>query len=86
VDSIVLKLTAKEKAILFDKVFFENLIRDSFASKRKNIRNNLKQYNLEVIEQILKKYNKDLTYRAEEITINEFVEISNALIMSSRND
>lgn len=86
VDSMVLKLITKEKPILNDKALFENLIRDSFALKRKNIRNNLKKYNLEIVEKVLRSHNKDLTYRAEEITISEFVEIANALFGSNYHE
>ena len=42
---------------------FKKLVRDSFMYKRKNIRNNLKKYNLEKIGEVLKKYNFDLTVR-----------------------
>lgn len=84
VDSMVLKLVTKEKAKLNDRNLFESLIRASFALKRKNIRNNLKKYDLEIVEEVLGKYNKDLTSRAEEITVNEFVEISNALFESNK--
>ena len=55
------------------------LIRDSFQFKRKNLRNNLKNYNLESIEKTLKKYGKDLTVRAENISLEEFIDISNNL-------
>ena len=47
--------------------------------KRKTLRNNLKSYNLEVIEDVLKNHNLDLTVRAEELSIEIFVEIANAL-------
>ena len=36
-------------------------------------------YDLEKINKILEKYNKSIRNRAEEITLEEFVEISNSL-------
>jgi len=59
-------------------VFF-SLIRDSFTQKRKTLRNNLKGYNLESVEQTLKKHNLDLSVRAEQISLEIFVEIANNL-------
>jgi len=77
VDSIVLKLKSNKKECVKDEDKFYKLVKDSFKQKRKNLRNNLKNYDLEKIESILKKYNKSLMSRAEEIKIEEFAEISN---------
>lgn len=80
VDSIVISLvTKKERLPLTNEKLFFALIKDSFKFKRKNLRNNLKGYNLEKIEEILKKYNYDLTVRAEQLTLEIFVEIANSL-------
>lgn len=80
VDSIVLELVKKEKTLeIKNKDLFFKLIRDSFNQKRKNLRNNLKGYNLEKIEETLKKYNLDLTARAEQISIEIFSDIANNL-------
>lgn len=80
VDSIVVEFTKKEqKYELKNKKLFFKLIRDSFTQKRKTIKNNLKNYDLTKIEEILKKYNQDLTTRAEQITIETFVDIANHL-------
>lgn len=80
VDSIVLELVKKEKTFeIKNKDLFFKLIRDSFNQKRKNLRNNLKGYNLEKIEETLKKYNLDLTARAEQISIEIFSDIANNL-------
>ena len=85
VDSTVIKLIKKNslvKANNEELFYYKNkiiLYLDSFTQKRKNLRNNLKKYNLDKIEFILKKYNKDLTCRAEELSIEEFIEISNYL-------
>ena len=61
-----------------EKLFFK-LVRDSFKYKRKNLRNNLKGYNLDIISEVLSGYNLDLTVRAENLKIEQFVEISNKL-------
>ena len=80
VDSIVVEFKRKENTFkLKDEKLFFKLVRDSFVQKRKNLRNNLKSYNLEKIEEVLKKYNYDLTVRAEQLPIEVFVEISNNL-------
>lgn len=80
VDSMVIKFKSKEnKNIVNDESKFYKLIKDSFQFKRKNLRNNLKEYNLDKINEVLKKYNKDLTSRAESLTVKEFIDISNNL-------
>lgn len=80
VDSIVVEFTKKENSYnLKNEELFFKLIRDSFTQKRKTIRNNLKNYDLNTIEEILKKHNQDLNTRAEQITIETFVEIANNL-------
>ncbi len=80
VDSIIVEFTRKEtlKSVKNEKVFFK-LIRDSFKQKRKTLRNNLKEYDLEKIETILKKYNYDLSVRAEELKVDIFIDIANNL-------
>lgn len=80
VDSIVVEFTKKEELLtLNNKELFFKLIRDSFKQKRKNLRNNLKDYDLAKISNILAKYNLDLTVRAENISIDIFVDIANNL-------
>ena len=79
VDSTVLKLINNKKVKVKDEEKFYKLIKDSFKQKRKNLRNNLKNYDLEKIEKILIKNNKNLMSRAEELKVEEFAEISNIL-------
>jgi len=55
------------------------LVRDAFCQKRKTLKNNLKTYDLDKIDEVLKKYNKNITFRAENITMDEFIDISNNL-------
>ncbi len=81
VDSIVLLFNMRENKkveVINEDIFFK-LIRDSFSYKRKTLKNNLKSYNLDIIEKVLKKYNYDLSIRAEKISIELFCEIANAL-------
>ncbi len=77
VDSVVLEFVKKEQPHLKNKELFFTLVRDSFKQKRKNLRNNLKNYNLDKIETILKKYNFDLNARAEQLNIDIFIDIAN---------
>ena len=77
VDSVVVKLSKNKKFKANNEEKFYKFVKDSFTQKRKNLRNNLRNYNLEKIEEELKKYNKDLTARAESLTVEEFVNISN---------
>ncbi len=80
VDSIVVEFSKKENNFnLKDKQVFFKLVKDSFTQKRKTLRNNLKGYNLEKVEEVLTKYNFDLSVRAEQLSIEVFVDISNNL-------
>ena len=80
VDSIVVSFVKKETKIKVDneQIFFK-LVKDSFKQKRKTLKNNLKNYNLEIIEEVLKKHNLDLNVRAEALPIEIFAEIANNL-------
>ena len=80
VDSIVVEFERKDQKfeLVNEKIFFR-LVRDSFTQKRKTIRNNLKNYDLDIIQEVLKKYNYDLTVRAEQLDIYVFVDIANKL-------
>lgn len=80
VDSVVISLRKKDNILkVLNEEFFFKLIRDSFRFKRKNIRNNLKNYNLDIVAKVLQKYQKDLSSRAEELTVEIFVDLANAL-------
>ena len=80
VDSAVISLkTRKDKLYIKDEKKLFSLIKDSFQFKRKNLRNNLREYDLEKIEQVLARHNMDLAVRAESISIDLFCEISNYL-------
>ena len=80
VDSVVIALREKkEKYKVNNEEKFFKLIRDSFKFKRKNIRNNLKNYDLKIVEEVLNKHNHDLTSRAEELELAVFIDLANAL-------
>ena len=61
-----------------EDLFFK-IVRSAFQYKRKNIRNNLKNYDLKLIEEVLKKYNLDLTVRAEQLDLDIFIDIADKL-------
>ena len=79
VDSVVLTLTLKNGKVANNEELFFKVVRSAFQYKRKNIRNNLKSYDLKVIEEVLKKYNYDLTVRAEQLKLDVFIDIADAL-------
>lgn len=80
VDSIVVEFTKNEnKYILNNEDLFFKLVRDSFKQKRKTLKNNLKSYDLDKINEVLSKYNMDLSVRAEQLPIDIFVDIANNL-------
>ena len=69
----------QEKLDVCDIEFFQKIVRDSFKYKRKNIKNNLKDYDLDIILNVLSKYGYDLSVRAEELDVKVFVDIANNL-------
>lgn len=80
VDSIILEMRKKEKQKkVIDENYFFKLVRDSFKQKRKTIRNNLKEYPLGIIEQVLQKYGFDLSVRAEQLPLDIFIDIANTI-------
>lgn len=81
VDSVIISFTEKEnKKELISFSFFDQLVRDSFKFKRKNIKNNLKKYDLKIVDSVLQKYGYDLNVRAESLDVNIFIELANELM------
>ena len=80
IDSIVVEFTKKNQQykVNNEDVFFK-LIRDSFTQKRKTLKNNLSKYDLDKVQEVLKKYNMDLSVRAEALSIEIFIDIANNL-------
>ena len=81
VDSVVVSFIPRKDDLLSVKnfSFFEKLVRDSFQFKRKTLKNNLKKYNLDIISDVLSHYSYDLSVRAEDLSVEIFVDIANAL-------
>ena len=79
VDSAVVVLdiydTPKYKADN-EELFFE-FIRDCFSMRRKTLLNNLNKYNKELITNMLNSLNIKLNVRAEELEIEDFINMSN---------
>lgn len=80
VDSAVIKLEKKDKELeLIDKDKFFKLVRDSFMMKRKNLRNNLRNYDLDKVNNVLNSYGLDISSRAEQVPLECFVDIANEI-------
>ena len=79
VDSMVIKLKRNKRYKSTNEKLLYKLIKDSFKQKRKNLKNNLGNYDLNKIELLLKERNKTLSCRAEELSVEDFVYLSNNL-------
>lgn len=80
VDSSVVEFDVKTNKVLVEnEELFFNIINDAFRQKRKNLKNNLKNYDLEKIATVLKSYGLNLQNRAENLSINVFADIANSL-------
>lgn len=80
VDSIIVEFRKKDQEIVVkNKELFFKLVKDSFVQKRKNIRNNLKNYPLDKIEKVLARHNMDLNIRAEVLPLDIFIEMANEI-------
>lgn len=81
VDSAVIKMVKKDKLeYVKDLDFFSKIVKDSFRFKRKTIKNNLCNYDMNIIESVLEKYNFNISTRSENIPYYVFVEIANELL------
>lgn len=80
VDSAIVEMKLKKNRLeVLDMNVFNKLVRDSFSFKRKTLRNNLKGYNLEIVEKVLESYGFDLSVRAENLELEVFVKLANEL-------
>ncbi len=80
VDSAVIKLEVYDKLpiIADNETIFEELIRVCFAQRRKTLYNNLSlKYDKEFIKEMLNALNINQSVRAEVLSIEDFVRISN---------
>ena len=80
VDSAVINFERKKekKDVKKEELFFK-LINDSFKMKRKTLKNNLKDYNWNKIKSVLEQNNLDEHVRAEELSLDLFIQIANSL-------
>lgn len=80
VDSVIMEFSKKKSPynVKNEEIFF-NLVRSAFSQKRKTLRNNLKSFDLEKVENVLNRHSFSLMTRAEELSIDIFVEIANEL-------
>lgn len=82
VDSLIISFKERSNRLYLENFdYFEKVIRDSFQFKRKNIKNNLKNYNLNIVLNVLNKYGFDLSVRAENLDYEIFVELANQLYL-----
>ena len=79
VESAVISLDKCDRLGNTNIAVFEKLIKDAFQYKRKNLRKNLRGYQQDKIEKILKINNYDLSNRAEDIPVSVFIEIARNL-------
>ena len=79
VDSAVICLDKNNKLGDVDEQKFEMLIKQAFQFKRKNLRNNLKKYDLANIDRVLSIYGYTLNNRAEDIPLEIFIEMTRNL-------
>lgn len=79
VDSAVVVMKKKDNIKIKNYEFFKFFIRNCFKYKRKTLRNNLKGYNLDIIDDFLNKYGLSLNNRAEDIGVDIFIELANLL-------
>lgn len=80
VDSAVINFTTKTKNYhLKDENLFFKLVEDSFKMKRKTLKNNLHNYDWSKIMEVLTKYNLPPNIRAEELSLEIFIALSNNL-------
>lgn len=83
VDSVVLKLSKKVvKNKPINENHFYELVRESFKFKRKTLKNNLGSYNFDIINKYFKENNIPVNVRAEQLSIENFIDISNALYLN----
>lgn len=78
VDSAVIKLDRNFREIVnIEKL--NKFLMDAFKFKRKNLKNNLNGYKLDVVEMVLSEYGYSLSNRAEDIPVDVFIKITDLL-------
>jgi len=81
VDSVVIKLKIKNQKHKVDEKDFFRIVKAGFASKRKTLANNLKslKYKQEDLQDIFKKLNLNSKVRAQELSVEQWVELTKLL-------
>ena len=80
VDSSIIKFVKNNKHLSINNMdVFNKLLKDSFFMKRKNIKNNLHNYDIKLIERVLSKYDLSLSDRAENMPLDAFIDIANEI-------
>lgn len=79
VESAVIKFTERLDKPLVDKDIYFKLINDAFSQKRKTLKNNLKDYDFNLIKKILEANNLNELVRAEELDEEIFIAIAKSL-------
>ncbi len=80
VDSLIIQFKKRtEKYNVKNEKLFFKFVKEAFLQKRKTLKNNIKNYDLIKVEQVLRKYNLDLSVRAEKLSIEQFIDIANNL-------
>ncbi len=77
VDSAVVRLVMKRAVPECNRDLFHTLVRSTFGKRRKTLRNGLRSMGFD--DQVLAELPVDLGRRAEELTVNEFVELTRML-------
>jgi Dimethyladenosine transferase (rRNA methylation) len=75
VDSTIIKISPKNKEININSEVFEKIVKTCFSQRRKKVKNNLDQLNINTIS-LLELSNIDPDLRAENIDIEGFIRIS----------
>ena len=75
VDSAVVKFTKKENIYDVDNKKFFKFITECFSQKRKTLKNNLRNYDWNKVKEILDKHDILESCRAEELTLDIFIDI-----------
>ena len=75
VESTVIKISPKNKDITINTEVFEKIVKTCFSQRRKKVKNNLDQLNINTIS-LLELSNIDPDIRAENIDIEGFIRIS----------
>ena len=75
VDSTIISLEPQVIDETIDCNDFFKFVRDCFTHKRKTLKNNLSNYDLEGINKVLEAYGFSLSSRAEQIPLNVFIEM-----------